>query len=413
MGPIRTKLLVIALSLCMAPAALASTWFVDGRNGDDGNDCKSPATACGSIGHAIQLSASGDSIQIAAATYQENFTIPFDLTLIGAKAKTTIIDGGYNLSVIAIGSTSAHVSVSNLTIERGAAPIRGGGIYNYGILVISDTVFTLNTGNSGGAIFNAGTATISNTSIINNGTGGVHTAVCGAIDNQGTMTITNSTLSGNSDAPTNFTYGGAICNRATLTINDSTLTKNTSDGVNTGAGGAIYNLAQLAINNSTLSGNSASGVYGGGAIYNEGGTVTISNSTLSGNTSGGPGGGINNNSNGTVTLQNSIVANSHSGGNCAGAMTSNGYNLSSDLTCNFNNTGDLNKKNPSLGPLKKNGGPTQTMALKTGSPAIDAGNPGGCTDNSGQLLTTDQRGQPRPDTGETGCDMGAYESQGP
>ena len=50
------------------------------------------------------------------------------------------------------------------------------------------------------------------------------------------------------------------------------------------------------------------------------------------------------------------------------------------------------------------------MALLPGSPAIDAGNPSGCTDDQGNLLKTDQRGQPRPDKEDTGgCDMGAYE----
>lgn len=124
-----------------------------------------------------------------------------------------------------------------------------------------------------------------------------------------------------------------------------------------------------------------------------------------------PGGGISN-AGAIVMLQNSIVAGSLKGGNCYGAMTSNGYNLSSDRTCNFSNKGDLNSTNPKLGYLRNNGGPTQTMALPTGSPAIDAGNQSGCTDNLGQLLTTDQRGQPRPDEEDTGgCDMGAYESQ--
>lgn len=47
------------------------------------------------------------------------------------------------------------------------------------------------------------------------------------------------------------------------------------------------------------------------------------------------------------------------------------------------------------------------MALLPGSPAIDAGNPSGCTDGSGHLLTTDQRGYPRHDPEDTrGCDMG-------
>jgi hypothetical protein len=93
-------------------------------------------------------------------------------------------------------------------------------------------------------------------------------------------------------------------------------------------------------------------------------------------------------------------------------MTSNGYNLSSDGTCNFNSTGDLNNTDPKLGPLQDNGGPTQTMALLSGSPAIDAGNPSGCTDGQGHLLKTDQRGEPRPDREDkSGCDMGAYEEQ--
>ena len=169
-------------------------------------------------------------------------------------------------------------------------------------------------------------------------------------------------------------------------------------------------MGTVKISNSTLSGNGATGA--GGGISNAGGTVTINNSTLSGNTTrnSSGGGGISNV--GTATLQNTIVANSPRGGNCYGAMTSDGYNLSSDGTCTFSNTGDLNNAHPKLGTLGNYGGPTQTIPLLSGSPAIDAGNPSGCTDNQGHLLKTDQRGQPRPDKEDTvGCDMGAYESQ--
>jgi hypothetical protein len=173
------------------------------------------------------------------------------------------------------------------------------------------------------------------------------------------------------------------------------------------------------INNSTLSGNRAVRCCvqhfciggNGGAVFNNGGHLTINNSTLSGNSAGLYGGGIYNA--GTTTLQNSIVANSPSGGNCSGStLTSHGYNLSSDSTCNFKGPGDLNNTDPMLGPLQNNGGPTQTMALPSGSPAIDAGNPSGCTDGNGHLLKTDQRGKPRPDPEDTGgCDIGAYERQ--
>ena len=58
--------------------------------------------------------------------------------------------------------------------------------------------------------------------------------------------------------------------------------------------------------------------------------------------------------------------------------------------------------NPRLQQLANNGGPTQTMALIAGSPALDT------TNASGQNCTpTDQRGTPRPIGAK--CDSGAYE----
>ncbi|GAC1459160.1 MAG: hypothetical protein PVSMB10_16750 [Pseudarthrobacter sp.] len=64
-----------------------------------------------------------------------------------------------------------------------------------------------------------------------------------------------------------------------------------------------------------------------------------------------------------------------------------------------------------LGPLANNGGPTFTDALLLGSAAIDAGNPTSCTDPSGVLLSSDQRGLKRPSDGR--CDIGAFEFQFP
>jgi len=65
-----------ALFVALAPAALASnTWYVDGVNGNDNNDCKTAQTACQTIGHAISLASSQDSIMVAPATYKENLTI--------------------------------------------------------------------------------------------------------------------------------------------------------------------------------------------------------------------------------------------------------------------------------------------------------------------------------------------------
>jgi hypothetical protein len=55
---------------------------------------------------------------------------------------------------------------------------------------------------------------------------------------------------------------------------------------------------------------------------------------------------------------------------------------------------------PKLGPLANNGGPTLTMALLPGSPAIDAG-------NTSLAPATDQRGFPRP--AGLAADIGAFE----
>ncbi|MGA7380248.1 MAG: choice-of-anchor Q domain-containing protein [Terriglobales bacterium] len=479
-GPVFSSLLLLGLMHALAPAALAhTTWYVDGVNGSDNNNCMSPQTACKTIGHAISLASSGDTIGVGPATYTENLTISFSLKLIGSGASTTIIDGGQVNTVVTIPHANATVALSKLTIQNGFNPQQGGGVNNNGTLTINRSTLSNNFATScslicdgyGGGVFNSGTLTV-NSSILNgNGAGGCEPDGCGGygggIYNAGKLTIANSTLSGNgapgapggaiySDSGTveishstisgnggsgiynsagtmmisdstiseNSGYdgaGGGIYNLGTLTINRSTLSDNSagfcvlfSCG---GAGGAIYNGSRMTINNSTLSGNVAGGCGpmgcggAGGAIYN-GSMMTINNATLSGNSAAteGYGGGIYNYS-GAFTLQNSIVANS-SGGNCGGAITSNGYNLSDDNTCNFSGPGDLNNTDPMLDPLGNYGGPTQTMALPGDSPAIDAGNPNGCTDGQGHLLKTDQRGAPRPGPHDDhGCDMGAFENQ--
>jgi hypothetical protein len=108
--------------------------------------------------------------------------------------------------------------------------------------------------------------------------------------------------------------------------------------------------------------------------------------------------------NGTASLLNTIVANSVSSGNGYGALTDLGHNLSSDASCNFTGPGSLNNTDPILGPLDNYGGPTLTMALLTGSPAIDGGDPV-------SYPPTDQRGRVRPSG--SAPDIGAFESSPP
>jgi len=294
-----------------------------------------------------------------------------------------------------------------LTIRNGvlnSGTKQGPGVFNFGILTINRCTISNNHatgfGGFGAGIFSEGNLTINDSTISQNG----HVLGGGGIFSTGRLTINNSTIAANSAG-----IGGGIENRniqnggAILTIKNSTLSSNTALN-----GGGILNQGSLVIVNSTLSGNTALD-ENGGAITNDG-TLAVFNATFGGN-SAVEGGAIFNNG-GTAILQNSIVANSTKGGNCSGVITSHGYNLSSDATCNFSIVGDLNNTDPRLGPLQNNGGPTQTMALQSGSAAIDGGNPGGCTDEAGHLLRTDQRGKPRPDLEDIrGCDMGAYERQ--
>src|SRR5215469_4473161 len=102
-----TVLLLTAVAGALAPSAFATTWYVNGVTGNDSNNCMSPTTACKTIGHAISLAASGDTVKVAAATYTENLRISISLNEIGAGAVTTIVDGGGVNTVVTISNTSA------------------------------------------------------------------------------------------------------------------------------------------------------------------------------------------------------------------------------------------------------------------------------------------------------------------
>jgi hypothetical protein len=394
----RKLIYVAALTLFAAvPTAMASSkWYVDGVHGSDNNNCKSRQHACKTISNAIFLTLPGDSIFVAPAIYHESVFIPYTLKIIGSGAKTTIIDpGGQQNQAAVVGSEPrVPVTLSRMTF-RGAAGLidSGGGIYNcFGTLTVIDSIITGNRIRGGNGIFGYG--------------GGIYNCP------SSTLTLINTAVSDNSAE-----IGGAICNGGMLTIINSTFSGNEA---HQRRGGGIANYGTLIITNSTFSGNVArsnkgsafaAGILNGG-LFQSAGTLVINNSTFGGNVArGGKGGGIFNVKGSTVVLQNSIVAN-NVGGNCHGTLTSHGYNLSSDGACDFDGTGDLNNTDPELGKLQNNGGPTETLALLPGSPAIDSGNPSGCTDNKGHLLKTDQRGQPRHDKEDAGgCDRGAYERQ--
>ena len=198
-----------------------------------------------------------------------------------------------------------------------------------------------------------------------------------------------------------------------------------SDGSNgTGGGGGLFNTndGQVWVTNSTISGNSATDA--GGGIYSDA-TLTVTNSTIAYNSADSPGSGgglvaAGNNPLFVPTLDNTIVALNTSGSGAtpddiAGTVSlASAYNLigtggSGGLT-NGVNGNQVGVADPGLGPLAYYGGPTQTIALLPGSPAIDAGSNALAVDPStGQPLTTDQRGPGFVRIYNGTVDIGAYE----
>jgi hypothetical protein len=105
------------------------------------------------------------------------------------------------------------------------------------------------------------------------------------------------------------------------------------------------------------------------------------------------------------------VTNTLVDGDCAADFsaptTSGGYNIESpNDTCGFDPEGTdlVSVPGPVLGPLQDNGGPTMTH--EPGSVAINRIPLEDCG------VSTDQRGQPRPETGGSMCDVGSVEVQG-
>jgi len=380
------------------------------------------------------------------------------LTISGAGASTTLVDGnGLDRIFQVLGVID--VTLEGMTLQNGAQVDRGAGLFNNGGLVtirdslvysntanigtdptggglyndgngvvtLDNTIVQSNTASQGGGVFNnSGTVIFADSTVVGNtattttprGGGGIRNTLFGKVyldntdvlsnttlssdgaglANGGQMSLLDSTVAGNASGNS----GGGILNdgtavTATLYITNTTVSGNTA--LSNGGGLLNNRTSEATITNSTFSGNSAPN--GGGAIRNHAisSTVTLLNSTLYGNSSNSnDGGGLRNM--GTAYVKNTIIAGSPSGNNCAGVLTSQGHNLSSDASCagSLTATGDRNSIDPVVGPLQDNGGSTQTHALLAGSPAKNAGDSVGCP-------TTDQRNSPR----DVFCDIGAYE----
>ncbi|HZY84556.1 MAG TPA: choice-of-anchor Q domain-containing protein, partial [Gemmataceae bacterium] len=356
------------------------------------------------------------------------------LTLQGPGANVFTIDGGGQGPVLSVAQGVGNVTISGLRITGGAT-----GISNAGSLTVlaCQLDHTANGPFDTHGIFNAGTMALANSVVAQNGSFNEgFPAVGGGVQNTGTMTVSGCSIIGNSNDSRVGAFGAGVANSGQMTITDSTVSNNVATALSGAvAGGGIFNSGTLTLLRSTVSGNQAnpsvlaratgggvatmgssvttitdctitgnSSLTGGGGVQVLGGTLALTNCTVALNAGGGialSGGAP------AVGLQNTIVAQNTSGPDVSGAVQSGGDNLIGSPTgATGLLPGDRTNVDPLLGPLQFNGGPTQTLALLPGSPAIDAG-----SNAAPGLPATDQRGLNR--VVNNVVDIGAFEYQPP
>jgi predicted outer membrane repeat protein len=345
-------------------ASIADVWVGSTADGAPrpAPDCTDRATSDCTLREAIATATSGqDSIRfrptvtgaIVLDQSQGTLNLTQSVVILGPDATVLAVDGGNHLTIFHVFG-SPTIALSGLTLRHGNAGESYGGALAIegGTITLAADVFTSNTaGGAGGAIASRGGATLG---------------------------VTNSTFSDNHSTTNN---GGAIDSAfsgANLVVTDSTFTANTAP------------------------------LGDGGAINNYQGTATLTNVTLANN---GPNESVASwTADGvpaTTNLTNVVVANNGNGAadlaSIGGGVFTGSNNLTDDGSGSLitGGTGTITGKAALLGTLGAFGGPTQTVPLLPGSPAIDAGS---CAAGYHDQRSIAQVG--------VACDIGAFESQG-
>jgi hypothetical protein len=366
----------------------------------------------------------GSATSGGGGVFNEGSTTLVNCTISGNTSADGAGGGLYN-------TFSGHLKAYGTTISGNTSSNEGAGVYNDGTAYLSGCTISGNSNNnSGGGVWNRNSIDVSGCTVSGN-----NAFVGGGLENEGTATVTDCTISQNTASKS----GGGVANgfvsyvsggndTAALTLTGSTISNNTVSGGTSGGGGAgILNDGQASLCDSTIANNFANNgqfaATSGGGGLDDTGTASLVACTVSGNTTTGIGGGIYVGGTGadTVTLNNTIVAGNESapyGGSVSpsdiiggsGAVVSGSNDLvgtggSAGLSSITNLLGVVD---PDLGPLGENGGPTETMALLTGSLAIHGGSLALEIGPGSSALTSDQRGLPL-DTPSP--DIGAYQTQ--
>lgn len=406
----------------------------------------------------IDAEAVGDRIVLPAGSYllslpggdedaaaSGDLDISSELSLSGAGADSTIIDGGGLDRVFDI-AADAVATLTGISVRGGAGVTAGGGIRNAGVLALNLCVVEDNSSSAtssaaqGGGIANSRGLTVTGCRIRNNQAngnavggqgGGIYNSLVAAI-NGSSITGNSTSGSGNAgggvasiapavtqistssiDSNQAGNGGGILLLGGTLFVNASAVINNVANGsiatpqaaANGLGGGLRINLGNATLVNSTFSGNDAN--FHGGGMQLANGSLELRNVTVSNNQANvdlngsGDGGGLRIEAGASASARNSVLSGNLDGGgseshpDCSGPLQSAGHLwLLSAAGCALaGGDGDVLEVDPQLGPLEANGGLTLTHALPSSSPALDAGHPDGCLGNTIEVSD--------PETGES------------
>jgi hypothetical protein len=437
-----------------APDAMATTWPVttcaDSGPGSLRSVVGDPTVVSNDTVDMSNLSCSVISLTTGAITINQH-----NLTLQGPASG--------KMRIVTPVNPQVHDSILN---HQGTGTLIISDLYlafGYGHLVNANSRY-------GGCIFSAGNVLVSRSDVTECGAGPITAsggAAGGGIYARGNLFLANSRIHDNgvgNGSNGTFAAGGGVVVGGVLTAKYSTISGNRAVGNGNVSAGGVYALGNVSISGSTISNNSSDGISGGLAILAvaSGHSATITNSTISGNTAKAAAGmysgvatlirsstiAFNRNTSHpgyspgltfnaasesiTVNLQSSLIANNTyvaygaTFDNDIAIAPSNSYTVTLTGANNLVRNASAAVKAqlpldtitgacPLLGPLRDNGGSTQTHALLSGSPGIDQG-------NNSALLSYDQRSGPTPPpivqpplgyprVSGGGADIGAYELQ--
>lgn len=352
-------------------APQATTRYVSPGGTNGSNDCTNPNNPCGSVAHAALQTDAGDTVLVAAGHYTETDTIRVfrDMTIQGAGLDETIIgvETDPNIDQVFQVYGNLNATISHLSMHNAER----SGVQNLGNLTLAQVSIFNNRGIlGGGGISNYGVITVTDSIISNNGTA---VDVAAGMMNFGTATLRRVLFAGNKAS----SYGGGLHNQGTLLLENVTFTENEAQ-----SGTAVSNggSGEISMINVTIARNTRT-------LPNPPDASAVSNYGVS------------------ITAVNTLIADNGPNQQCGGdvPLISLGHNLDGHNGCNFNQPTDLTFSDPLLDTFAQvTGTPNwvSTLTFFANSPALDAG-------SSAQCPATDARGVTRPKG--NGCDIGAYE----